>query len=241
MIKPDKELEITIYEDIEHLINLWNKNDIKNSDIRNSVHILRRLLIYNDLQKSANTRKIKLTIECQDVKPFIKANNYGLIEFFQSGGTKVFGIEFGCSMIVNGESHRLKRILRESDDSDCIELNITSFLRQMVFSFKGDIITRGDIIKYVANKAGSAHYDKNRDKTIDKIRSAVDLKMGEDGIPIIGFNYNSLTLKDEDVNFEPKPGNIDPVFIEVAAAARYLTESKSVKKYCELLKNEYNL
>lgn len=62
IMNPDSEFDVTVYEDIKHLSELWRRDDVSNSDIRNSSHILRRLLIYNDLQKSANSRKSRLTI-----------------------------------------------------------------------------------------------------------------------------------------------------------------------------------
>ena len=96
---PDKELDITIYEDLEHLAKLWDTSETKNSDIRNSVHILRRLLIYGDLQKSANSRKYQLLIDAPDLKSCIKAARYGLVEFYQAGGANVVGFYVEGSMI----------------------------------------------------------------------------------------------------------------------------------------------
>ena len=237
---PDKELDITIYEDLEHLAKLWDTSETKNSDIRNSVHILRRLLIYGDLQKSANSRKYQLLIDAPDLKSFIKAARYGLVEFYQAGGANVLGVYVEGSMISKGTSHRLNRIMREHQPGTTIQLKMQSFLRQQCFSFKGEFVTREDVIKYVANKAGNAHYDrKGRDIVIDKIRGTCQICLTEDGIPSIGFNIDAL--ENTNFNFDPNPKNIDPIFIEVAATAKYLTESQSIKAYCGLLKNEYDL
>lgn len=239
-MEPDRELDITILEDLDHLAELWNTNETKNSTIRNSVHILRRLLIYNDLQKSANSRKFKIFIDAPDVKPFIKATRYGLIEFYQCGGTNVLGVHIAGTVVHSKRSNRLERIMREHHPDDRAKLNLTSFLRQQVFSFRGEFVTRADIIKYVANKAGSAHFDrKGRDETIERIRSAVSMKLEEDGAPSFGFNINVFAKKPLD--FSPDPRAIDPVFIETAATAKFLVESESVKEYCQLLKREYGL
>lgn len=234
---PDKELDITIYEDIAHLAKLWDTSETNNADIRNSVHILRRLLIYGDLQKSANSRKFELVIDAPDLKPYIKAARYGLVEFYQSGGVNVLGVYVAGSMISKGHSHRLRRIMKEHHPDQVVQLNIQSFLRQQCFSFKGEFVTREDVIKYVANKAGSAHFDrKGRDAVIDRIRGACQICLTDDGMPSLGFNIDAIESKN--FSFNPNPKNIDPIFIEVAATARYLTESRSIQEYCRIIKNE---
>ncbi|WP_411361151.1 hypothetical protein [Pseudidiomarina sp. YC-516-91] len=234
----DKELDITIYEDIRHLTNLLNTPDTKNADIRNSVHILRRLLIHNDLQKSANSRKFELVIDAPDVKPFVKATRYGLLEFYQAGGANVLGVYVSGSMVAKGQSHRLNRIMRDHHPENSVPLKIGSFLRQQCFSLKGEFVTREDVIKYVANKAGNAHFDrKGRDTVIDKIRGSCEIRLTEEGYPSFGFNFDAF--ENDDFSFNPDPRNIDPVFIEVAATAKYLVESERIKEYCKLLEAEH--
>jgi len=235
----DKELDITILEDLEHLSKLWDTSETKNADIRNSVHILRRLLIYGDLQKSANTRKYQLLIDAPDLKSFIKATRYGLIDFYQAGGANVLGVYVSNAMVSKGVSHRLSRIMNERHPDAIVQLSIQSFLRQQCFSLKGEFVSREDVIKFVANKAGNAHFDrKGRDITIDRIRSVCHICLTEGGIPTINFNTDAL--EKDNFSFDPNPKNIDPIFIEVAATAKILTESPVIKAYRELLKNEYS-
>jgi len=239
-MQPDRELDIIIIEDLEWLTELWSGSLTKNVTVRHSVHILRRLLIHSDLQKSANSRNFRIVIDAPDVKPFIKATRYGLIEFYQCGGANVLGFDIAGTVVHLKPSNRLERIMREHDPDNRVQLSLKSFLRQKVFSFQGEFISRADIINYVANKAGNAHFDrKGRDETIERIRSSVILKMGDDGIPSFGFNMASLAKKP--LNFALDPKAIDPIFIETAATAKFLVESQSVKEYCRLLKRDYGL
>ncbi len=157
------EFDVTVYEDIRHLSKLWQRDDVSNSDIRNSSHILRRLLIYNDLQKSANHRKLKLMIEAPNNQALIKGTTNNALEFFQSGGTTVLGVWLRASTVSKGSNEKLNEIFKDFNPDEKIELNITSFLRQPVFSFKGQLIARADVIKYVANKAGGPHFDNKRE------------------------------------------------------------------------------
>lgn len=235
------ELEITVYEDIEHLASLWSDDRIKNSDIRNSSHILRRLLIYEDLQKCANPRKHPLTIESPNNKLLINAARNKALEFFQSGGTTVLGIWFRASTVAKGNGQKLAYTLKEFSPDETISLNISSFLKQPIFYFREHLIDRADVIKYVANKAGGPHFDTNRtnkDKVLDYIRSAVSMRM-ENNIPTFGFNVDALENPSD--NFEITKGSIDPVFVEIAAACRYLTESPSVKNLCKMIKDQHGL
>lgn len=236
----DRELDITILEDLQHLSELWDQSDITNSQIRNSVHILRRLLIYGDLQKSANLRKHRLMISAPDVKLFATATRNNLLEFFQCGGTNVLGVYVANLTVAKGNANRINRLLDGHNPDARVSLSITSFLRQTVFSFKGAYISREDVIKYVANKAGNAHFDrKGRDLSVDRIRAAVTISKTEEGHPSIGFNFDALIS--QDFQFTPDPKNIDPVFIEVAATARFLVESESVKELSEMIKSEHAL
>lgn len=240
-MNPDPELDVTVYEDIMHLSELWKRDDVSNSDIRNSSHILRRLLIYNDLQKSANYRKLRLTIEAPNNKALIKGTRNNVLEFFQSGGTTVLGVWMRASTISKGSNDKLNEVLKDFNPDEKIELSISSYLKQPVFSFKGQLIARADVIKYVANKAGGPHFDKNRknnDEVLDNIRSAVTMHL-EGEIPTFGFDVSALETPNDSFNI--KNGSIDPVFIEMAAACRYLTESKSVIKLSEMLKAQYGI
>lgn len=235
------ELDVTVYEDIVHLSSLWSNDKINNSDIRNSSHILRRLLIYNDLQKCANPRRHELIIESPDNKTLIGAARNNALDFFQSGGTVVLGVWFRASTVAKGNGQKLAQLLNDFNPEEKISLNISSFLKQPVFYFREHLINRADVIKYVSNKAGGPHFDLNRansDKILDYIRSAVSMRM-ENDIPAFGFDINALSNPSDD--FEITRGSIDPVFIEMAAACRYLTESPSVVSLCKMIKDQHGL
>jgi len=235
------ELEITVYEDIQHLASLWRNDRIRNSDIRNSSHILRRLLIYQDLQKCANPRKHPLTVNAPNNKLLINAARNGALEFFQSGGTTVLGIWFRASTVAKGNGQKMAGILKGFDPDETVVLKLSSFLKQPVFFFKDQMIDRADVIKYVANKAGGPHFDKNRtnkDKVLDYIRAAVSMRL-ENDVPTFGFNVDALEHPSD--NFEIVKDSIDPVFVEMAATCRYLTESPAVQTLCKMIQEQHGI
>lgn len=235
------EFDLTIIEDIELLGNLWQRDNVTNSELRNSSHILRRLLIYQDLQKCANPRKHELRIETPNNKILITAARNKVLEFFQSGGTTILGVWFRASTVAKGNDEKLSRLFKGFNPEDKIDLKLTSFLKQPVFYLDNSFISRADVIKYVANKAGGPHFDTKRnekEQIIDKIRRAVVMQMEED-TPMFGFDISHL--EGDLTSFEIKKGTIDPVFVEMAAACRFLTESSSVVSLMRLVKDEYGL
>lgn len=235
------ELDLTVAEDIDHLNNLWQKDNVTNADLRNSSHILRRLLIYQDLQKCANPRKHALYLESPNNKTLITAARNQAIEFFQSGGTTILGVWFRASTVAKGNNEKLSRIFKGFNPEEKIYLNLSSFLRQPVFYLDNTLISRADVIKYVANKAGGPHFDSKRndkERVIDKIRRVVIMRL-EDDIPT--FRFDVTRLQGDLANFEIIKGSIDAVFVEMAAACRFLTESESVVSLVSAIQVEHRL
>ena len=234
----NKELDIVTYEDFHILKAMWQKEGLTNAEIRNTGTILRSFLIYNTLQQVANPRKYKLEIEGPNNKPIEKANKKGRIEFFQSGGVEVLGIYLAAFIINKGA----KAICLDNYNPDQREpLKLSSFLKQSVFFINNEVVTRQQVIAYVANKSGNAHFDKKRegvDKTIDLIRSAVSMSIIE-GVPSFGFDMKFLNAPNSEFNINPD--EIDPIFVEIAATARFITESPAILGLMDNIKKEHNL
>ncbi|TPH17697.1 hypothetical protein [Litorilituus lipolyticus] len=234
----NKELDIVTYEDFHILKAMWQKEDLTNADIRNTGTILRSFLIYNTLQQVANPRKYKLEIEGPNNKPIEKANKKGRIEFFQSGGTTVLGI-YLSAFIVNKGANAVCLDNYHPDQRETLRLS--AFLKQPVFFINKETVTRQQVIAYVANKSGNAHFDKKRkgvDKTIDLIRSAVSMSIKE-GVPTFGFDLKFL--KEPNCEFIINPNELDPIFVETAATARFITESPVILGLMDNIKKEHNL
>jgi hypothetical protein len=122
-----------------------------------------------------------------------------------------------------------------------VERKLDSFLDQPVFFFDKVFVTRRSVVLYVANKPAGTHFDTDRKSEfaiLDRVRSAVSMRV-TDGAAGFGFNLEALVT--ENVNFVPTAEGIDPVFIELAAAVRYLTESPSVLALNAQIKSDLGL
>lgn len=232
----NRELDSANWEDLGRLAQLWQRDDLSNADIRNSSHIVRRLLIHGDIIKSAAPRSMRLVFVAPDNQPMIRATRNRHVDFWQSGGTTVFGVWIRASMLHRTPQSVTDPYFHGWNPDQTIELRLDSFLRQAVFGYMGETATRHDVITYVANKAGGPHFDEKREKAhsiLDRIRSAVNISL-ENGVPSFGIDPDRFTPVGAD--FLPKPNSIDPVFLELAATCRYISASPSIGELTEVLR-----
>jgi len=154
------ELIAIVREDLSYLATDWPSGDIRDDEIRRSTTVLRRLFTYRDLLKVWFTVVGKKDfivpssfVYVNDIKRLGEVT-YATSSPAQSVGMKVFAaIEF--NKIQNGtppisirdEVAPLKR-----------------YLNQPACVISGVLITRDEIVQFVANKCGGAHFDDNRNK-----------------------------------------------------------------------------
>lgn len=115
-----------------------------------------------------------------------------------------------------------------------------SYLSQPVICLRGEWATRRDVIKYMANIASGVHSGHARediDRLLNRIRRAaryssvlVPPELGAaPGERAAGYNFN-LDAVDSDLPFEYSAANIDPVLVEILAAAHCLSVSPDITK-----------
>jgi hypothetical protein len=119
-----------------------------------------------------------------------------------------------------------------------------AFLKQKVFFYNGIFATREDVIKYVANKMGGSHFDKNRDNvnaSLDAIRTMVGLHLLVDGTLCVSMDIKhppDLNLLD---TLTTETNKIDPILFELLATCRFLYESESVQQLCNIIRQDSTL
>lgn len=236
---PEKNLELdqANLEDLIYLSEFWKRHDITNAQIRHSSGIVRRLLIAGDIHKSAGPRGIRLQLESPDNKAYVRAAQNGHLDFFMSGGTNMLGV-FIRGATATRHNKQFSEALEHHNPEAVISLKVDSFLNQAVFYFQSQFISRRAVLLYVANKAAGPHFDTRRDgefAVLDRIRSVMKITL-DDGIPGIGFDINAMV--NPPAEFVPNGGRLDPVFLELCAAIRYLTESECVAHLLDRLRAE---
>ena len=154
------ELIKTVSEDLEFVKNEWNMDDISDSNLRRSSHILRRLLIEGDLNKVSiflNFGKIKIYSKDDS------CNEDGLV-LSQNGGGKFNGMTVSNLKIYNKihTPDQIKKDYESDKNKKAQAISINRFLKNKCITFQDMSLDREDIIKYVANKLGGVHYDSSR-------------------------------------------------------------------------------
>lgn len=245
----DREVDIANLEDLEYLSEVWKKPDVSNAELRRSSGVIRRLVADRQIHKSTTPRGIKLLLNAPDNKSLVSAAKSSKLIYFQSAGTYVFGRYVRSIIVQYGEP--LPTLF---NDNEAPQVRLDGFCKQPVFFLEGHFVTRQDVINYVANKASGVHFDRNRKddqqafKVLDRIRSVAKFKVSHDappeaGIPesdlqkkgILGLFFDLRALAEEEDSFIPTRDFIDPVFVELSAAIRFFTESKTIKELIKAL------
>ncbi|USJ02495.1 hypothetical protein MUG10_10635 [Xanthomonas prunicola] len=231
----DIDRDIIIFEDLNLLRQLLIDQHPTHDKIRLYSGIVRRLLLDGLIGTSARARGIVLTFEVPDVKPFLRLSRSSGMAFFVLGDVQVFGVQLaGIIAMVNGRSPT-------SDYPDKVNLNLESFLKQNVAFSNGSLLTRKDVIKYVANKAGGVHYETKPGKSLDERRYnamgalRAKLRLGVvDGQPHIEFSEASFSNHQEKFAYSPR--YIDAVYFEFLACVSHILNSQSVGGLMEAIR-----
>jgi hypothetical protein len=130
------------------------------------------------------------------------------------------------------------------DIGRCVALKLDGFLKQQVICFFGQWISRKAVIKYVANFAAGAHSSdaRERDEVIlAHLRRSSHISLGETGIHIHLPDVVTDHSRRE-TPFKPlTPASIDPVLIELLAAAHFTAISPDVGELERLVKIELGI
>ncbi len=161
----DHELIKVVSEDLDYLSDEWTQ-DIDDPSLRRSSPVLRALLIEGYLMRVANMLNEQIMV----MAPLISMNEERLndpsITFYQSGGAKYKGMEVQFMRQRNRAISPEERKKAYEEQKDLIgqssPIKLTKFMKQVSFMIDGIRINREEVVKYIANKRGGAHYDGSR-------------------------------------------------------------------------------
>ncbi len=161
----EDELNKFVYEELSYYQLEW-KHDMSDSSIRRGSASLRNLLHENKLQiawKNAGFDK-QPTVLAPSVKDYIINFNIEKIKYIQAGGAISNGIQFSTSFQGTG-------VLSEKEIKDLYKLGrfrlkpfkLSEFCQSICIIVRGKTISRDELIQYVTNKLGGAHFDGKRE------------------------------------------------------------------------------
>lgn len=236
-----REAAAALIEDLQYMREVLARANLSRAEVRRLSVTLRRVLVDRDLSKVAAPRIGRIEINAPDNKPIVKSNKRRPIGFFGSAGVEAFGIELRCFMLDKGSA---RRPLPEFDPGRIVKLRLDGFLSQPVLCLNGEFATRAQVIDYVANLASGAHSGspetapsnkREAYKRLARMRQAGSYSV-KGGVPT--FTINTNVIANGETPFKYTPDAIDPVYLELVAAAHYLVTSEDVAKLEKAVRKE---
>lgn len=216
------ELIRIVGEDLIYLKEEWNQ-DISDASLRRASPTMRNLLIEGNLLKVANLLNEQITVLAPEISRFESQLDDPYISFYQCGGAKYKGVTVQSmkmySRALSGKEIKedYERDKNSMDRSYAVKLS--KFLKQCSFVIEGVKINREEVIKYLANKRGGAHYDPSRD--IDKKGSKGEL---EQKYKLLDKVHDGMISCDKNA-----------VYFELLSIGQRLVNSPDVQRICEII------
>lgn len=161
----DTDLVTIVSEDLDYLADEWNQ-DIDDASLRRASPVLRSLLVEGQLLKVANMLNEEISVMAPEISKYEAELNDPSIVFYQAGGANYRGMQVQFAKQMNRalspdeikESYeKQKNLIGQSYPA-----KLSKFMKQISFIINGVRINREEVVKYIANKRGGAHYDSSR-------------------------------------------------------------------------------
>lgn len=221
---------LVLVDDIQHIRHIVSQKEPSPGDLRRLSNQLRRILVEGDLLKIAAPRMGKIGIVGPDLRTLYRANEQFPFPFIAADTFSTHGVIFASMLI---DERKTGRSRPNYNPDNMITLRVETFLNQQVLCFKGQWVSRADLIKYVANVAHGIHSGSPKDEVgflIRKIRSALTVKMvtGPDGKPMPNIAFNHEVLISEDPAIQFRPDVVDLALLYIISTAQFLITSQDV-------------
>lgn len=220
----DVELIKIVSEDLDHLAVEWTQ-DIDDASLRRTSPILRSLLIENQLMKVASMLGEAISIMAPCISKYDDLLNDPSIVFYQSGGAKYKGMEIQFLKQLNralGPEEIKANYEREKlSIGKNYPVKLSLFMKQISFIINGVKINREEVVKYIANKRGGAHFDSSR-----KIDSAGSKGELEKKYTLLDNIHKSTSVADKNA-----------VYYELLNIGQRLIASQDVERIRQIIKN----
>jgi hypothetical protein len=227
------EAAVAFVEDMGHIRDTLAKADRTTpGEIRRLSAVLRRLLIHHDLRSISSPRIGALSFLVPDNNPIYHAARKQSVRIFLSGGISVFNNEVRAIVTSLTGDFRLDPTF---DKTKTATVTLDGFLDQKVLAHNNKWATRGQVIKYIANKSSGVHSKSTNDSSTPEdfeillsiLRKCFKFtKQGDTGIKI-SVDWSAFGGIDSS-SFTWTPDSIDGVLIELLCAAHFLSVSPDV-------------
>jgi hypothetical protein len=245
-LSQDLSRDAVLFGDLRNLTKLKEIQDPTEDDVRVHSASVRRLLLDGELPAAVGRRRLPLLFHPADSNPLLRAGRNNSVAAFCLWGVDVFGIQFAGVAISAGN----QRLGESFNPESRVPLKLDSFLKQTVAMSpplistpsgrppkelrQSVLLTRHDILLYIANKIGGVHYDpmpkghlsEEKLHGLGRMRRVFQVGL-RDGVPTVGFNAGTFE-EDQSSTFKYEPEKIDAVYLEFIAAIELILGSPEV-------------
>lgn len=193
----DDDLVRIVAEDLLWLRDVWD-DSMKEESLRRGSTTLRGLVAHSRMYRARaelGLKSVAMTIEAPYLDPCLRGENTRKIRYLVGGGGNHGGVYmhmFGVN--IGSEAFEVKGDL-DAKDIIGYEFRLQDYFDSASIYVGGYTVSREQVVKYVANKLGAAHYDEDRkDKQVYKIldENRDRLMVGGEGVPDLDLVYFEL-------------------------------------------------
>jgi hypothetical protein len=169
----DEDLRVVL-EDLDFLSSEWDQ-DVSDASLRRSSPVLRRFLQADDLLKAwqKTGHSAQPQVVTSDLSKRLTITPLATVKFAVAGGAEYKGMRvahvFESSQALSPTQQQQIFALGPPE----IKQNLTDFTNSPCVIVDGITISRVQLVKYVANKLGGAHFDETRDKMYQELLDRV--------------------------------------------------------------------
>ena len=164
---PDNAQLKNIYDDITFIQEEWSGGSVSEQTLRRNATLLRRFIHYRELLEAwkAVIGRERYTIQALTLERLVGTSDFRGITFAAVGGAQRPGMQVAAAQVYN-------RVLTQQEIQAQfklgppipVDMSFQQFVEGACIVVEGTPISRRNLVKYVANKLGDAHYDPKRDK-----------------------------------------------------------------------------
>ena len=188
-----KELSKFVLEDLELLFEDFGGTTFQDKRIRNASAILNKLFNEDNLMRAWRFNVGSMTVPmliAPRLEYFIEADTYKQITHAIAGGATLEGAEYALAIVNTGQTGIS---VQPSIDPISHKYKIKEYFESVGLILFGEQISRFNLIKYVANKAGGKHIDFTRTSKLEKEKYE-KIDQGIDVFNIFGKNAVNVEL-----------------------------------------------
>ena len=219
-------------DDLQHIRSILGKLDPTPGDVRRMSAWLRRILVDADITKVAAPRIGRIRFDAPD----LRWSEQVKWMFLAENATTAFGIETGSLAMIFRPSASFSYPARPLPT---VRLGLDTFLAQKVLSLEGGLASRGDAIKFVANKAHGVHSTDTGSDVERMLKTMRHLLVTEVAGKETGTRFTLRLPGNPTEVFKARRREIDCVQMNMVATARILVDSQDVIHLERVIAAEY--